>query len=86
MDRDCAHAVERIVTRAVAQGRLPADTDASLAAHALQAYFHGLIQIWLTQADAFDLHTAARPLIATMIAGLVADPPRKLQSLNQCKA
>lgn len=75
MDRQCACAVERIVERAVAQRRLPPDTDTRLAAHALQAYFLGVIQLSLTQPAAFDLCAAAHALVATMIAGLKAMPP-----------
>jgi TetR/AcrR family acrAB operon transcriptional repressor len=77
MDRQCVCAVERIILRAIAQGRLPADTDSNLAAHLLQAFFHGVIQLWLTHPEAFDLHAAAQAMVETMIAGLVAAPPRR---------
>lgn len=76
MDRQCVRAVERIISRAIEQGRLPAETDSNLAAHLMQAFFHGVIQLWLTHPDAFDLAIAAPALVATMIAGLVAAPPR----------
>lgn len=75
MDRQCVRAVERIVVRAVGQGSLPAQTDTSLAAHLLQAFFHGVIQLWLTHPDAFDLDSAAPALVDAMIAGLLAAPP-----------
>lgn len=77
MDRQCVCAVERIILRAIAQGRLPADTDSNLAAHLLQAFFHGVIQLWLTHPEAFDLNAAARAMVETMLAGLVAAPPRR---------
>jgi hypothetical protein len=77
MDRQCVCAVERIILRAIAQGRLPADTDSNLAAHLLQAFFHGVIQLWLTHPEAFDLNAAAQAMVDTMITGLVAAPPRR---------
>ena len=77
MDRECAQSTRRITSRAVAQGRLPADTDCTLAAYALQAYFRGITQLWLTQPTAFDLTAAAEPMIDAMIAGLLAAPPRR---------
>jgi TetR/AcrR family acrAB operon transcriptional repressor len=79
MDRQCARAVERIIARAVGQGSLPAETDSNLAAHLMQAFFHGVIELWLTRPDAFDLHTAAETLVDTMIAGLVGAPPRRAE-------
>jgi TetR/AcrR family acrAB operon transcriptional repressor len=77
MDRQCANALERIIVRAIAQGHLPAETDSHLAAHLLQAFFHGVIQHWLMHPEAFDLDTAAPAMVDTMIAGLVAAPPRR---------
>lgn len=77
MDRECAQATRRIIARAVAQGRLPPDTDCTLAAYALQAFFRGITQLWLTQPTAFDLATAAEAMIDTIIAGLLAAPPRQ---------
>ena len=77
MDRQCACAVERIIARAVQQGRLPNETDTNLAAHLMQAFFYGVIQLWLTQPTAFDLQVAAHALVDTMIAGLVAAQPRR---------
>ncbi|HNC53448.1 MAG TPA: TetR family transcriptional regulator [Accumulibacter sp.] len=75
MDRQCVRAVERIIARAVGQGRLPAATDNSLAAHMLHAFFHGVIQLWLTHPDAFDLDSSAPALVDTMLAGLLTAPP-----------
>ncbi|MEF8700134.1 MAG: TetR family transcriptional regulator [Candidatus Accumulibacter sp. UW20] len=66
MDRQCVRAVERIVVRAVDQGRLPAATDSNLAAHLLHAFFHGVIQLWLTHPGAFDLHLAAPAMVDMM--------------------
>jgi hypothetical protein len=43
----------------------------------LQAFFHGVIQLWLTHPEAFDLNAAARAMVETMLAGLVAAPPRR---------
>ncbi|MCC2866299.1 MAG: TetR family transcriptional regulator C-terminal domain-containing protein [Candidatus Accumulibacter phosphatis] len=77
MDRQCANALERIIVRAIVQGHLSADTDSHLAAHLLQAFFHGVIQHWLMHPEAFDLNTAAPAMVDTMIAGLVAAPPRR---------
>lgn len=77
MDRQCANALERIIVRAIVQGHLSADTDSHLAAHLLQTFFHGVIQHWLMHPEAFDLNTAAPAMVDTMIAGLVAAPPRR---------
>ena len=82
MDRQCVSAVERIVARAVGQRSLPVETDRNLAAHMLQAFFHGIIQLWLTHPDAFDLDSAAPALVDAMIAGLVTAPP--LVSAGNC--
>jgi len=76
MDRQCVNAIERIIVRAVGQGSLPVKTDSHLAAHLLQAFFHGVIQLWLTHPEAFDMGGAAPLMVDTMIAGIVTAPPQ----------
>jgi len=51
------------------------------AAHLLQAFFHGVFQLWLTHPEAFDLNAAAQAMVETMIAGLVAAPPRRIAAV-----
>ena len=73
----CLAHVEMLVSRAVAAAQLPADTDVTLAAHALHAYVMGLMHAWVQQPHAFDLAAAAPALVESMVSGLRAHPPRR---------
>jgi len=76
-ERDaCLARTEALVARAIAAAQLPADTDATLAAHALHAYVMGLMQAWVRHPEAYDLAAAAPALVDVAIAGLRAAPPR----------
>jgi TetR/AcrR family acrAB operon transcriptional repressor len=74
--RRCLTAVERVLQQAVQAGQLPADTDTALATQALHAYIAGIMHEWVLDPRAYDLATAAAPLIDAMLAGLRVAPPR----------
>jgi TetR/AcrR family acrAB operon transcriptional repressor len=74
--RRCLVQVERVLQQAVRAGQLPADTDTTLATQALHAYIAGIMHEWVLDPGAYDLATAAAPLIDAMLAGLRAAPPR----------
>jgi len=73
----CLERSGALIERAIALGQLPAETDASLAAHALHAYIMGLMHAWLQAPQGFDLAAAAPALVDCVITGLVAAPPRR---------
>jgi TetR/AcrR family transcriptional regulator, acrAB operon repressor len=74
--RRCLAAVERVLQQAVQAGQLPPDADTALATQALHAYMAGIMHEWVIDPAAYDLATAAAPLIDAMLAGLRAAPPR----------
>jgi TetR/AcrR family acrAB operon transcriptional repressor len=74
--RRCLTQVERVLRQAVQAGQLPGDTDTALATQALHAYIAGIMHEWVLDPGAYDLATAAAPLIDAMLAGLRAVPPR----------
>jgi TetR/AcrR family acrAB operon transcriptional repressor len=77
-ERDaCLVRIEERVSKAIAAGELPPDTDPALAAHALQAYVMGLMQAWVRDPKAYDLAAAAPALIDAMLTGLRTSPPRR---------
>ncbi len=73
----CLARIHDLMERAVAEGFLPADTDAALAALALHSYVTGLMYAWVQNPGAYDLAAAAPGLIDAMLAGLAAQPPRR---------
>lgn len=75
---ECLSHMETMLQRAVAQGRLAANTDTALAVQALHAYLIGLIHEWLVDQQAYDLRQHARTMVDIFIAGLVARPPLKV--------
>jgi TetR/AcrR family acrAB operon transcriptional repressor len=78
-DRDCHYArvcVETVVRRAIEKGELARDTDAALAVHAIYAYITGIMHGWTLEPAGYDLRASAPALVDTLIAGLVACPPR----------
>jgi TetR/AcrR family acrAB operon transcriptional repressor len=78
--RDCRTRLQAVVERAIVAGELPADTDAALATHALNAYFTGLMHEWTLDPSAYDLKRSAPAFIDTFLAGLVACPPRRAKA------
>jgi TetR/AcrR family acrAB operon transcriptional repressor len=76
-NEQCTASVERLLRQAVRAGQLPPDTDIGLAAYAVNAYFSGVVQQWVSQPSACDLESVAPALVGMMIAGLSAAPPRR---------
>jgi TetR/AcrR family acrAB operon transcriptional repressor len=75
---DCLAHVELMVQRAVEVGQLAADTDTRLATVALHTYLGGIMREWVLDPAAFDLAHAAPALIDVVVAGLRANPPRRI--------
>ena len=73
---DCLFQVEKLVRQAADIGQLPADTDVALATQLLHACISGLMREWVLDPRAFDLGKTAPALVGSLIAGLVAAPPR----------
>jgi TetR/AcrR family acrAB operon transcriptional repressor len=77
-DRGAGQAsVQALFEQAVRSGRLPADTDTDLAARLLQASVSGIMRAWVLDKAAYDLAARAPSLVETMLAGVVANPPRR---------
>ena len=76
-DEGCRRQVVGLLERAIALGQLPADTDAVLAAALMKAFMVGVMHEWVQNPAAHDLERTAPVLIDTVLAGLVANPPRK---------
>jgi TetR/AcrR family acrAB operon transcriptional repressor len=72
----CLAQIEAIMRRAAQVGQLPADLDAALATHGLNALMVGVMHEWVLDPGAFDLEQAAPGLIDMFLAGLKAQPPR----------
>jgi TetR/AcrR family acrAB operon transcriptional repressor len=72
----CVSQIEDIIRRCAEAGALPADVDAALAAHGLNALMVGIMHEWVLDPSAYDLEAAAPALIDTFLAGLAACPPR----------
>jgi TetR/AcrR family transcriptional regulator, acrAB operon repressor len=79
---DCLLQVEKLVRRGMDLGQLPADTDAALATQLLQACIGGLMREWVLDRQAYDLAKVAPSLIACIIAGIVANPPRRVERVR----
>ena len=76
-NEQCTASVGQLLRQAVRAGQLPPDTDVALAAYAVNAYFAGVVQQWVSQPRAYDLELVAPALVSLMIAGLGAAPPRR---------
>ena len=74
--RHCLVHVESVMQQAVAAGQLPADTDTSLATHAMHAYIGGIMNDWVLDRAAFDLGASSAALVDAFVAGLKSAPPR----------
>ena len=75
-DDSCRRHVTDLLAQAVARRQLPADTDTALAAELLNAFMVGVMHEWVQNPRAYDLERTAPVLIDTLLAGLVAAPPR----------
>jgi TetR/AcrR family acrAB operon transcriptional repressor len=74
---DWQASVETMLEHAVRIGQLPFDTDTMLAARFLHAFVSGIMREWVLDKVAYDLSARAPCLVDTMLAGLVANPPRR---------
>jgi TetR/AcrR family acrAB operon transcriptional repressor len=72
----CLVQVEKLVRQAAALGQIPADADTALATQLLHAFMSGLMREWVLDPRAYDLAKGAPSLVDSIIAGLVAQPPR----------
>ena len=78
--RVCASQVERLLAMAVEAGQLPADTNVTMASHALLAFVTGVMNEWMKDVSAYDLAEAAPTLVDIVFSGLLAKPPRRASS------
>jgi TetR/AcrR family acrAB operon transcriptional repressor len=75
-DGDCLSHIERLLRQAVDRGQLPPDTDVALAANCMNSFMVGAMHQWVRNPASCDLERAASSMVRTMIAGLIAAPPR----------
>jgi TetR/AcrR family acrAB operon transcriptional repressor len=75
-DEGCRQHVMGLLRRAIDEGELPRDTDADLAAEIIKAFILGVMHAWMQDPRAYDLERNAHQMIDTLLAGLVAHPPR----------
>jgi TetR/AcrR family transcriptional regulator, acrAB operon repressor len=80
----CLGQIEGIIRRCAEIGALPADIDASLAAHGLNALMVGIMHEWVLDPSAYDLAAAAPALIDAYLAGLACRPPRRTPLALPC--
>lgn len=73
---DCLVVVENLVEQAAATGALPGDTDIKLVSQLINACMSGLMRDWVMDPGAFDLARSAPHFVASIVAGIVAEPPR----------
>jgi TetR/AcrR family transcriptional regulator, acrAB operon repressor len=77
----CLANVGQLVKQAVAVGQLPADTDADLTARLLHACVGGIMREWVLDKSAYDLAACAPMYIDTVMAGVLARPPRSVEKV-----
>lgn len=75
-DEGCRQHVIGLLRRAVDEGALPPDTDIAMAAEICKAFMLGVMHAWVQNPRAYDLERHAHQMIDTLLAGLVANPPR----------
>jgi TetR/AcrR family acrAB operon transcriptional repressor len=73
---DCLVVVENLVEQAVSGGALPGDTDVKVVSQLINACMSGLMRDWVMDPSAFDLARSAPHFVASIVAGIVAQPPR----------
>jgi TetR/AcrR family transcriptional regulator, acrAB operon repressor len=78
---ECLLSVERLVQQAVAVGQLPPDTETDLTTRLLHAYVAGIMREWILDKTAYDLAASASAFIDTIMAGLLAHPPRRVDKV-----
>jgi TetR/AcrR family acrAB operon transcriptional repressor len=79
---DCLLSVERLIQQAIDVGQLLPDTDPALATRLLHAYMGGIMREWVLDKGAYDLAARAPNFIDTIIAGLLASPPRRVERVR----
>ena len=77
----CLGQLQQILDQAVRKKQLPPDTDTKLAMHVANAFLIGCMHQWLESPGNYDLARSAAPMVDCMIAGLLANPPRRLPAL-----
>ena len=76
--QECLRLGMSLLDQAVSCGQLPANTDTRMASHLMYAYIGGIMRDWVQAPDTFDLKAAAPQLVDLFLAGLKAEPPRRL--------
>jgi TetR/AcrR family acrAB operon transcriptional repressor len=71
---------------AIARRQLPADCDPRLAAQLMKAFMVGIMHEWVRNPGSYDLASAAPALVDSLLAGLVANPPRRTPSASRPRA
>jgi TetR/AcrR family transcriptional regulator, acrAB operon repressor len=79
---DCLLSVERLLQQALAAGQLPADTDTALATRLLHACVAGIMREWVLDKSAYDLAVHAPLFVDVVLAGLRANPPRRVERIR----
>jgi TetR/AcrR family transcriptional regulator, acrAB operon repressor len=79
---DCLASVEAILQQAVKAGQLPEDTDTALATRIMHGFLIGIMREWVRDKNAYDLAAAAPGLVDTIVAGLAANPPRRVARIR----
>jgi TetR/AcrR family acrAB operon transcriptional repressor len=77
--------IEALLRRAVRQRELPADTDTTIAAHAIHGSVIGLMHEWVIDPRAYDLARQAPAVVDLLIAGLRARPPRRARAARRAE-
>jgi TetR/AcrR family transcriptional regulator, acrAB operon repressor len=76
-DNDCGRRVIALIEEAIARGQLVPDCDPRLAAQLIKAFMIGIMHEWVRNPGSYDLASAAPALVDSLLAGLVANPPRR---------
>jgi len=79
---DCLANVERLIQKAVDAGQLPVDTDTGLATRLMHACVAGIMREWVLDKGAYDLVACAPSFIDSIVAGLLARPPRRVERIR----
>jgi len=78
----CVGNIQRLVQQAVAVGQLPTDTDPELAGRLLHACVAGIMRDWVLDKSAYDLAARAPSFVDTLMAGVLARPPRRAERVR----
>ena len=78
----CVGNIQRLVQQAVAVGELPSDTDAELTGRLLHACVAGIMRDWVLDKSAYDLAAWAPSFVDTLMAGVLARPPRRAEKVR----